>query len=156
MTKHYTLDEIHHFMRSISIMSAAMVAGTKPVLTTLLFALDHDFTLYFACHADIHKARALMNNPAMSISVWEHEKMLVQAAGTATKLVSESEIDRSMDLLVDAASKIPHFWPPILQIRNDSETLLFALKLEWLRALDLSSKTITVKEPPFSEYTFGV
>lgn len=117
----------------------------------LLFAIDEDFTIYFATHEDTFKAKAILEDNRVGISIWEKDVMLVQAKGVATPIEDIYHKDMALEKIVHAVDNIDSFWPPVLRIRNDSEYVVFKIKPDWVRALDLTSKTITAQVDPFVE-----
>lgn len=80
MDAKFTKQDVISFLRSVSIMSVA-INYQRPVSSILLFAVDDEMNFYFATHKNSIKARALEINPEISMSVWEYDKMLVQASG---------------------------------------------------------------------------
>ncbi|MBP9690631.1 pyridoxamine 5'-phosphate oxidase family protein [Candidatus Woesebacteria bacterium] len=142
MSKKYTNDQIRNFMRSIGIMSASINAEPFPIATILLFALDDDFTLYFATHLLSSKSKALQAHPKFSFSVWEHHKMLVQGSGVATQITEYEEIERTLEKLAMSAVNIENFWPPVLQLDPD-EYIIFKIKTTQMQVIPLESDTIS-------------
>lgn len=57
--------------------------------SVLLYYVDNDFNFYFGTKERTYKARALKRVPKISLSVWEHKKMLVQDDGLAEVVISE-------------------------------------------------------------------
>lgn len=149
----FTKKEIADFMRSISVMSAACSLQGKPISTILLFALDDDFTLYFATRRDSYKQKALSMNSQMSISVWEHKKMLVQSSGHATQIIDENAQKEALTKIVNATDNIEDFWPPVLQI-NGGDYTVYKYTPEWLRAMDLSNTKIKTGDTSYTEFQF--
>ena len=150
MANEYTPQQILKFLRSVSIMSAAVNGLNGPISTVLLFHIDDDFTLYFATHSDSFKAKALALDDRISYSVWEHRKMLVQADGIATPITDPKEINEILDKLV---SHVGDFWPPVLRLKGEGY-VIYKIATKWLRALDLSQLTIVAPQPPFTEIVF--
>lgn len=142
-------DETLAFMRSMPIMSAA-INGTPPISTILLFAIDDDFTMYFAALSTSFKAKALEKDSGFSFSIWEHDKMYVQASGNAQLLQDPEEIDAAVDKLATAAIGIENFWPPVLQIKGQ-DYRVYRLDLNWIRIRSLSDKTLVEKTSKFVE-----
>ncbi len=132
-------------------MSVSVNSSQYPVSTILLFAVDNDFTLYFATHSDSFKAKALAENNKMSISVWEHHKMLVQGYGDVHKLEDADEIAATLDKLAVSVVRIGDFWPPVLRVGGSGYSV-YRLKLKHIRALDLVSENIKERELPFTSY----
>ena len=148
----YNREEILAFLKRSPIMSLAACNDGKPVSSVVAFAIDNDFTIYFATHSDSIKAKALLANPTLSYSVWENEQMLVQGGGEARAL-NGPEYDQAMNLILKAIDQLENFWPPILRITGTNYTA-FAVKPTWARALDLSDPSYDGIDSPFSEVTF--
>jgi general stress protein 26 len=151
MPKQYSKQEILDFLRKTSLMSAAFVRdGDKPLSTILLFAIDDDFTLYFATLKTSYKAKALEENKNMSISVWAEKEILVQANGTVEQETDGEKAEEIVEKLADAAAGLDEFWPPVLQIKGH-EYAVYKVKFDWLHALDLTSTNLVEKESLFTE-----
>ncbi len=136
--------KVLEFMRSESIMSVAINSSDRPVSTILLFAIDDDFTVYFATHKSTQKAKALSVDNKISLSVWGHKKMLVQASGVAEEITDGDELENTLDKLAMATDVVEDFWPPILQAKGD-DYVAYRIKLDMLRILDLTKQQIHVK-----------
>lgn len=146
----YSPEEILRFLRQYPIMSLAASLDGQPVSSVVVFAIEDDFSLYFTTHSESYKARALRQNSAISISVFEINTMLVQAGGHATELFDEDQ--RGATKKVTAAlDALTNFWPPILRFSGETFTS-FHIKLDWVRALDLSSPSYDGLEDPFSTF----
>ena len=132
-------------------MSASFVRdGNKPLSTILLFAIDDDFTLYFATLKTSYKAKALEENKNISISVWNQKEMLVQANGTVEQETDGERVEVIVDKLADSAVGLDDFWPPVLQIKGH-DYAVYKVKFDWLHALDLTSTNLVEKESLFTE-----
>ena len=57
-------------------------------------------------------------------------------------------------MIVNATDNIQDFWPPVFRITNKSDYVVFKISLDWLRAMDLTSKHISEKELQFTELHF--
>lgn len=139
------------FLQKMSVMSVA-INGPEPVSSVLLFAIDDDFTLYFATLKESYKAQALEKNPAISLSVWEHDTMFVQASGVVERITDEAEALEAVDKIANAAIGLTNFWPPVLQIKGH-DYVVYKVTLKWLRTRSLMDKTIVEKESKFEEVT---
>lgn len=135
-------------------MSIAVSQNNKPQSSVLLYAMDDDFTFYFATHRDSHKAQTLLSNPAISLNVWQHGEMLVQADGTVTIIQDADAVSAVLDKLANAASKDEHFWPPVFRISGD-EYIVFKITPHWMRSLNLNTAHMTESDSPFYEFTFS-
>lgn len=132
-------------------MSAAFVRDDdKPLSTILLFAIDDDFTLYFATLKESYKAKALEENNNISISVWSQKEMLVQANGIVEQETDAERAEIIVDKLADSAVELDDFWPPVLQIKGH-EYAVYKVKFNWLHALDLTSTNLVEKNSLFTE-----
>ena len=132
-------------------MALAATHDDKPLSTILLFAVDNDFNFYFATRSETYKAKALEKNPKVSLSIWEHKKFLIQVDGLAKKIEKEEEINSTLDLLVSATENIKDFWPPVVRSRSKGDYVVFKIKPNWLRALDLELESIAEDKTPFIE-----
>ncbi|PIR64631.1 MAG: hypothetical protein COU63_01265 [Candidatus Pacebacteria bacterium CG10_big_fil_rev_8_21_14_0_10_36_11] len=151
MVKTYSVQEVYEFMKKTSIMSAAFChQNNKPLSTILLFAIDEDFTMYFATLSSSYKAKAIEENNQISISVWEHKQMLVQANGSISKINDPAELNTALDKIVESSATHEDFWPPVLQI-SGHDYAVYKIKLSWLRALDLTSPYLVENKSLFTE-----
>jgi len=140
--------EILLFLRSQFIMSLAATDGTKPVSTILLFHVDDDLNFFFATHTDSHKTTAILNNPNVSFSVWQHGDMLIQADGRAEEITDESAKLEAVDRIAESTVKGEEFWPPLFRIKG-TDYIVFKITPTWMRKLDLTRDTITQDTSPF-------
>ncbi|MBT4124271.1 MAG: pyridoxamine 5'-phosphate oxidase family protein [Candidatus Pacebacteria bacterium] len=151
MPKTYSKQEILSFLQKTSLMSVALCQkDNKPLSTILLFALDDDFTLYFATISSSYKAKAIENNKNISFSVWKPEEMLVQANGVVDQITDQKAAEEVVDKIAEAAASLDDFWPPVLQIKGHDYSV-YKVKINWLHALDLSSKNLVEKTSLFTE-----
>lgn len=142
-----------NFLQEVNILTAALVGERGPISTPLLFAVEDDLSaLYIATHKDSYKSKALLANPAISASIWQFEKMLIQLDGIAKVVSDQAETSKYIDKLVSSVGRLKSFWPPVLQIEGDSY-IVFAITPTWIRALDLSNPTILSGDNPFTEIT---
>lgn len=136
------------FLQEHFIMSIAVSLNNKPSSSILLYYVDSDFNFYFATHSDSFKAKILLQNPLISLSIWEHNQMLIQADGKATEITDDSQRIEIMDKLAESASKDKNFWPPLFRIQGKGYSV-FKIKPTWLRKLDLEQDTISQVGSPF-------
>lgn len=148
-----TPEEVQNFLKEQFIMNVATISENKPHSSVLLYAMDDDMTFYFVTHSDTHKAKNLLKNPHISLSVWKHGDMLVQADGVVSTIDDQEQKLGVIDRLADAASKGDDFWPPVLRLGGD-DYVVFTIKPYWMRALDLSQNTMRAKESPYTEISF--
>jgi nitroimidazol reductase NimA-like FMN-containing flavoprotein (pyridoxamine 5'-phosphate oxidase superfamily) len=152
MTEKISKPEVIKFLRSVNIMSLAACHGDKPLSTVLLYAVDDDFNFYFATRSETYKAKALAINPKVSLSVWEHKKMLIQVDGQAQQISNLERANEVVEMLADSTARIGDFWPPVVQQKQKGEYIIFKIKPDWLRALDLSNNTIRGDKDAFTEF----
>ena len=146
--------EVLDFLRSQFIMSIAVAEDNKPSSSILLYYVDDEFNFFFATHRSSHKAQKLLKNPQISLSVWEHKNMMVQADGVASEIVNEQDKLAIIDKLAESSMKGQDFWPPLLRI-GGQDYIVFKIKLNWLRKLDLKRDTMTQLESPFTDINLG-
>lgn len=151
MSKKYSKQDIVDFLRSVSVMSIALTLDNKPVSSVVIFHIDDSMDFYWTARRDSFKAKAVLSNPIISLSVWEHGRMLVQAKGEVIEITDLKEIDGVIDKLAGVVASIDNFWPPILSIEG-GEYAIFKIRTNWIRALDLSDIKIKESDEIFSEY----
>ena len=146
-----TRDSAVMFLRQVNIMTAALVGTRGPISTPLLFAVEDNLSkLYVATHRDSFKSQALLSNNAISCSIWQFDKMMIQLDGTAKEVTDSTRVPVIIDKLVDSLGRIEGFWPPVLRIEGEGY-IVFEITPTWVRALDLSSSTILAGDNPFTE-----
>ena len=106
--------------------------------------------MYFATLSSSYKAKAIEENNQISISVWEHKQMLVQANGSISKINDPAELNTALDKIVESSATHEDFWPPVLQI-SGHDYAVYKIKLSWLRALDLTSPYLVENKSLFTE-----
>ena len=141
-------EDILLFLRSVAIMSIAAVDEDKPISSVVVFVVDNDLSFYFFTKKETYKAKALLKNPKISLSVWENNRMLVQASGNTREVESGSEFNEVLGRIKKAPEHLKNFWWPILSI-NKGEFIVFKVSTEWLRVLDLTGKNIKEEGDPF-------
>lgn len=149
MTEATSKKLILEFLRANPVMNIAVVDGDKPITSVVLFAVDDDFTFYFASRSNSFKTKALLKNNKISFSVWKNQDMLIQGDGTAT-LAPVQQGENLLYKLALSSTNIEDFWPPILSIVGGDYTL-FMLKPTWLRSLNLKDLKIHEAKDPFVE-----
>lgn len=142
--------DVLSFLRSTGIMSIAANSSEYPISTVVLFAIDDDFTMYFTTHIGSKKAKAIEKDPRVSLSIWELNKLYVQAAGDVIQVTKREDIDAILDKLAQTSAQLEDFWPPILRLESD-EYAVYRLNLVWMRVLDLSPDSMKAKTLPFQE-----
>lgn len=149
MSNQFSPKEVLKVMRKISLMSLAVSdKNNQPQSHMMLFAIDDDFTMYFTTSEDSGKHQAIQDNNKIAISVWSDKEMLIQILATATEVEGE-EATKALDKLADAATDIENFWSPVLQIMKKGY-VIFKVKPSSIRALDLTSDTISNKHIMFN------
>lgn len=143
--KTITKDHVKDFMKSVGIMSVAVNDTPYPISSVLLFALDDQMNIYFATHANTHKAQALSREPRISFSVWEQHHLLVQGSGNVHKITDEQEVSEALDLLANSAISIEDFWPPVLQLEPDIYAV-FKITPTQMQAIPLEYDTMSSEE----------
>lgn len=142
---------VRDFLQRHFIMQIATVSPrNKPHASVMLYHMDRDFTFYMVTHRETYKSQNLLKKPYISLSVWEHGHMMVQADAKVSTVKDKKQALAITEKLADAATADEGFWPPLFRIGGD-EYILFKIKPTWLRALDLTSTTITSKHTPFTE-----
>ncbi|GIK84338.1 MAG: hypothetical protein BroJett025_09600 [Patescibacteria group bacterium] len=143
MLQQFTPQEVLEVMRKISLMSIAVSdKNNQPQSHMLLFAVDPDFTLYFATSNSSAKHNAIKENNKIGISIWSDKEMLIQMLAEATEIEGE-DAQEAFNKLAEVAISLPDFWPPLLQIQKSSGYAVFKVKPTSIRALNLASNTIT-------------
>jgi nitroimidazol reductase NimA-like FMN-containing flavoprotein (pyridoxamine 5'-phosphate oxidase superfamily) len=140
------------FLKTQFVMSIATVNGDKPSSSVVLYVVDDACSFYFVTHAGSYKEKFLSANPAISGSVWEHKKMLVQLDGEAFPITDAKEREWLQNEFAKAVTSHPDFWPPLLQIASE-QYVMFKITPTWMRALDLSHDTVSLNASPFCEIT---
>lgn len=143
--KNITKAHVKDFMKSVGIMSIAINHHEYPISSIVLFAVDDDFTLYFATHANTNKARALQSDPKLSFSIWEQHNLLIQGSGDVEILSDAEEINGVLDKLAKSAISIKDFWPPILQLEPDFYAV-FKITPKQMQAIPLEYDTISADQ----------
>lgn len=148
---HFSKQDIINFLRNVNIMSLAACYEDKPLSTVLLFAIDNDLNFYFTTRSETYKTKAIEGNPKVSMSIWEHKKMLVQVDGVATKVDNLEKVNEVIDMLAESVTRIGDFWPPVIRFKGRGDYTVFKITPNWLRALDLGGNSIRQDEDPFTE-----
>lgn len=142
----YTNTEILEFLKRNPIMTISASVNDKPLSSVVLYHVDTDFNYYFCTKDRSYKANALLKNPQISFSVWEHKKMLVQVDGIAEKIINNQ--DEVLKKIIDSTLNIDDFWPPVLHTEEDPY-IFFKIIPHWMRIMDLSDSNISRKKPPY-------
>ncbi len=149
MVKQFTPPEVLDLMRKTSLMSLAVAdRNGQPQSHMMLFAIDDDFTLYFATTKDSGKHKAIQDNNKIGISVLCTEIALIQMTAETFELQNE-EAMLAIDKLAEAATELPNFWPPVLRIIKENYAVFKAVPKS-IRALDLTDTTMTSAQSMFT------
>ncbi len=150
MNEKYTKEDVLKFLQSNYLMNIATVGNDKkPSSSIMLYTIDDNFNIYMATHADSYKAKKIIENNFIGISVWEENKMLVQIDAEVEILKDEQLIIENLELLAKSATKNKAFWPSLFRVEG-KEYIVFKVVPYWIRALDLERNTITQETSPFS------
>ena len=144
--------QVLQFLRSYPVMNIALVLDSKPISSVVVFWVDDDFTFYFATNSDSYKRKALVENQHISFSVWDKDKMLVQADGQAG-LVPMPQADEIINKIIQSMDNIKNFWPPVVSI-GEGEYIIYKIKVTWMKVLNLTNLKIREKELPFITFKF--
>lgn len=136
MPDKFTKDKIISFLREVGVMSIAVNLNDRPISSVVAFVVDNDYSFYFVTKRNTFKDRALQKNPKLSLSVWEHNRMLVQAYGQVRELTGQ-DLNDSMKAIKKSIGHFKNFWWPILGIKG-GEHVAYKIQVEWLRVMDLS------------------
>ncbi|MCF6276866.1 MAG: pyridoxamine 5'-phosphate oxidase family protein [Candidatus Magasanikbacteria bacterium] len=153
MNKKITEKDILKFLKKQFIMQIATISKNKPHASVILYYVDKDFNFYFTTHKNSYKSKNLLKNKKISFTIWKHDKILVQADGVVSIIKNTKEKYRIYNKLIKSASIGKNFWPPLFHIKG-KKYIVFKIKPQWMRILNLSEKTITSKTSPFTEIKF--
>ena len=146
----YTKNDVREFLQEHFVMQlATATSASRPAGSVMVYAIDDDFHFYCMTHVDSQKARNMLENPQVSLTVWEHQKMLVQVDGVARQITQDQKKDEIMELLADSATRDPSFWPPIFRISGGAY-VVFSIAPTWMRVLDLTEQTMRQNGEPFT------
>jgi general stress protein 26 len=138
------------FIKSQFILNLATANEGKPASSVMLYTADDDLNFYIATHRNSYKSQNLIKNPVASISIWEHNKMLVQSDVSVSEVTNPETADKILDALADQATEKKDFWPPVFRIKGD-DYVIFKLSPTWIRGLDLTRNTVHQDDSPFIE-----
>ncbi len=145
MSGKFTKEIVLNFLREVSVMSIAVNLNDKPISSVVAFYVDNDFSFYFATKRNTYKDQALRRNLKISLSVWEHNRMHIQASGDAREIADQQELDDTVKLIKKSISHLKNFWWPIQAIKA-GDYVAYKIHIEWLRVLDLSNSTVEGQE----------
>jgi len=106
MPNKFSKENILNFLKNVSVMSIAVNLNGKPISSVVTFAVDQDFSFYFVTKRETFKSRALQKDPRISLSVWEHNKMLIQAYGTVREITDRKEGENIVKTVLQSVSHI--------------------------------------------------
>lgn len=138
------------FLKNNFVAVLATTNGEKPTSSPVVYVIDDDLNFYFVTNIDSYKAKNILKNPNVSMSVWEFTKMSVQMDGVATEVTDEQKKEWVIEEFGDAATKDPNFWAPIFRIKR-GDYVVFKVGPTWLRVLDLTHDSVRSKSSPYTE-----
>jgi nitroimidazol reductase NimA-like FMN-containing flavoprotein (pyridoxamine 5'-phosphate oxidase superfamily) len=145
-----TKEEVTSFLKTNFVANISTTDGDKPTCSPIIYVIDDELNFYFVTNTDSFKAKNIVNNPKVSLSVWEFLKMSVQLDGEASEVTEEPKKEWVVEAFGDAATKDPNFWAPIFSIKR-SDYVVYKIKPTWLRVLDLSHSTVRAKLTPYTQ-----
>jgi nitroimidazol reductase NimA-like FMN-containing flavoprotein (pyridoxamine 5'-phosphate oxidase superfamily) len=143
-------DEVRAFLKLKFVAELATTNGDKPTCSPVIYIIDDDLNFYFVTNIDTYKAKNILENPKVSLCVWEFNKMSVQMDGVAEQVENEQKKEWVIEQFGDAATRDPNFWAPIFRIKR-SDYVVYKVEPTWLRALDLTHDTVRSQETPYTE-----
>jgi nitroimidazol reductase NimA-like FMN-containing flavoprotein (pyridoxamine 5'-phosphate oxidase superfamily) len=150
MSKTYTTQDVLEFLQEHFIMELATAsAASRPAASVMLYATDTNLHFYCATHNDSYKAKNMLDNPQVALTVWEHQKMMVQVDGVAEQVREQGKQAEVLDMLADAATHDTSFWPPVFRIKG-GDYIVFHIIPTWIRVLDLTQDTMRQEDEPFT------
>jgi nitroimidazol reductase NimA-like FMN-containing flavoprotein (pyridoxamine 5'-phosphate oxidase superfamily) len=126
------------FLKHVPVMSIAVNLDEKPVSSVVAFAVDNDLSFYFVTKRNTYKSQALKQNNNISLSVWELNNMLVQAAGQVREIADQEELENTKKRVIESLAEYKNFWWPINAIQG-GEFVAYKVQTDWLRVLDLDN-----------------
>ena len=140
------LKKIRTFLQQnhLMVMATSSKVG-QPHASTMLYALDESFNLYFSTRVNTQKYKNLSENPNVGIVIGLKDELNIHIHGEVQVIQDSQEIDKALEVLAKSAVDIGDFWPPIIQIKG-SDYAIFKLIPNWVRALDASSKKVNVDD----------
>ncbi|HBH17573.1 MAG TPA: hypothetical protein DDX14_01255, partial [Cyanobacteria bacterium UBA9579] len=76
--------EAIQFLKDNFIMEIATSHDNNPSVSVVVYMIDENLNFYFITQRNSYKAKYIINNPRISLVVWEHLKMSVQADGVVS------------------------------------------------------------------------
>ncbi len=143
-------DEVKAFLKLKFVAELATANGDKPTCSPVIYVIDDDLNFYFVTNIDTYKAKNILENPKVSMCVWEFNKMSVQMDGIAEQVENEQKKEWVIEQFGDAATRDPNFWAPIFRIKR-SDYVVYKIEPYWMRALDLTHNTVRSEESPYTE-----
>ncbi|MBI2414518.1 pyridoxamine 5'-phosphate oxidase family protein [candidate division WWE3 bacterium] len=134
-------------LKSFPIMNIATINKSNPLSSVVLFYVDNDLNFYFVTRENSYKAKSLLEDNKISFSVWNQNQMIVQADGVASVFVDKE--NKIINEIVESLKLLGEFWPPLLSF-SESDYILFKIKPNWLRALNIKDQKIATEKPSFT------
>lgn len=142
-------DDVTKFLKSNFVASLSTMGNIKPTSSPIVYVIDNRLNFYFVTNTNTYKAKNILNNPNVSMSVWQFSQMSIQMDGIATEITDDATKEWVIEEFGEAATKDPNFWAPIFRIKR-SDYVVFKVEPTWLRALDLSHNTVRSKQSPYT------
>mgnify|MGYP001575951333 CR=1 FL=1 len=153
MAEKWTKESVLNFLRENPLASMAVNGEDYPISSLVLFYADDGFNVYFGTGRESFKAKALLKDPKISFSCWKSGAALMQWSGKAEEVTDKKEAGDRMDDVAKETRHLPDFWPPLLGIWK-SAYILFKVKTDFLRVLDLDDLHIKEVAPKFTDFRF--
>jgi len=135
----YIKSDIKKFLERISVMSIALCLKKRPISSVVLFTVDNDLSFYFITKKNTYKAKAIDENPQMSLCVWKQNDKLIQASGNIIELAGDDDFDKYYKRLQTINKELGNIYWPYLATKG-SEAIVYKLLTKWLRVMDLTYK----------------
>ena len=144
-------EKLLKFLRENPVASIGAVYKGKPINSVVLTAIDNDFTFYFVTNPETYKAKALLENPIISMTIWNKDQYQAQAMGIAKPIDSSIDPCDIFDKIINSLDNIEEFWPPVISMSNE-EYIIFQIKLDWIRVFDITQMKIKGNSSLFTTY----
>ena len=141
MNKSEFESEVLEHLRRTAIMALSTIDDCFPQVAYVLFTADAEFNFYFATRPSTAKVKSINKNNRVSLTTGIARPFNVQASGLAEVVSDQDESARILNDLAKVGAGIDNFWPPLLHM-GDEEYLVYRVKTDWVRVLDLRSSII--------------
>ena len=143
-------EEVISFLKANFVGDMSTTNGDKPTCSPIVYVVDDELSFYFVTNRDSYKAKNIISNPNVCLSVWRFSEMSVQLDGTAEEVTEEAKKEWVVEAFGEAATQDPNFWAPIFRIKR-GDYAVFKIKPTWLRVLDLTHNTVRAKLTPYTQ-----